>query len=378
MINLIKDTILYVLNTLVHNAVPLGFGIIIASVLKVYIDPVKFRTILTKRKKTSIVGSVAFGAFTPLCACGTMAVTVSMLTTVLPWGPIMAFITSSPLMSPDLFVMLSGIISLKFAIVLTSSSIVIGISAGYISSYLEKHTSFFENQIRFANKEVATAVSVTNTNVECCSSNKNTILKKMFNIKAYKIIKLKKSCCEAGEKSNNLTNTCSSSTMKANGFSEACCTQNGKIKEENKFASKYKIRQLLDVVINLGLKQVLVYFSLFAAIGYFINRFVPTSVIISLFGSKNMFSVPLAALIGIPLYVSDAGSIPLIKTLMTSGASGGAVLAFMITGPGTSVGAIAGSLTIMKKKAVLFYVGVLLVSAIFLGYLYNFLLLMGL
>lgn len=345
MINLIKDTILYVLNTLWHDAVPLAFGIIIACVINVYVDPRKFRAFLTKRKKVSILGSVAFGAFTPFCACGTMAIIISMLTTVLPWGPIMAFITSSPLMSPDLFVMLSGIISVKFAVSLTISSLLIGIFAGYISYYLEKHTSFFDNQIRFNKKEI---VSKAATDSSCCSSGKSD--KKLVKYKLSKPAVLTKSCCAKNYSSVNT----------------------------NSFIKKHKFDQLLNVFINIGLKQVLLYFSAFAAVGYLINRFVPASIIMSLFGSNNMFSVPLAALIGVPLYVSDAGCIPLIKTLMSSGASGGAVLAFMITGPGTSIGAITGSLTIMKKKAVLFYVSVLLISAIFLGYLYNLLLFLGL
>lgn len=303
-----------------------------------------------------------------------MAIIVSMLTTVLPWGPIMAFIISSPLMSPDLFVMLSGIISVKFAIALTISSVFIGISAGYLSYYLEKHTSFFDNQIRFTNKEMA-GEAINNSS--CCSSKKTVIPKKLISYKFSKPIKLKKSCCSVTVGNNILADTCCPSTLKITHSNEICCTQNDS-KGPNNFIKKYKLKQLLNVFINLGIKQVLLYFSAFAAVGYFINRFVPASVIMSLFGSKNMFSVPLAALIGVPLYVSDAGSIPLIKTLMSSGTSGGAVLAFMITGPGTSVGAIVGSFTIMKRKAVLFYVSVLLISAILLGYLYNFLLFMGL
>lgn len=55
MLNLIKETILYVLDTLVHDAVPLAFGIIVASILNVYIDPEKFRALLMKRKKVSIL-----------------------------------------------------------------------------------------------------------------------------------------------------------------------------------------------------------------------------------------------------------------------------------------------------------------------------------
>ncbi len=74
MINLIKDTILYVLNTLVSDAVPLIFGVIVACIINVYIDPEKFKTLLMKKKKVSILSSVAFGTFTPLCSCGTMAI----------------------------------------------------------------------------------------------------------------------------------------------------------------------------------------------------------------------------------------------------------------------------------------------------------------
>lgn len=350
MFNLIKDTAFYVLHTLLHDSVPLAFGIIVACVLNVYVDPEKFKALLMKRKKASILGSVAFGAFTPLCSCGTMAVIVSMLTTILPWGPIMAFITSSPLMSPDLFVMLSGIISVKFAVALTASSIIIGIAAGNISYYLEKNTSFFDDQVRFSNNEAA-----------ICSCSKQT--KKITRTKILKPVNLKSSCC-----SQNATKEY---------LNETCCSKSDN-KNSSKFIKKYKLDKLLSVFFNLGVKKILVYFSVFAAIGYLINKFVPTSIIVSLFGAKNIFSVPLAALIGVPLYVSDASAIPLIKTLMNAGGGGGAVLAFMITGPGTSIGAITGSLTIMKKKAVFFYVSILLISAILLGYLYNFLIFIGL
>lgn len=359
MFNLFKDIIFYVLNTLVHDSVPLAFGIIVATILNVYVEPEKFKAILLKRKKVSILGSVAFGAFTPLCSCGTMAVIISMLTTVLPWGPIMAFITSSPLMSPDMFIMLSGIISVKFAIALTLCSVIIGITAGYISHYLEKNTKFFDDQVRFSKSQIS---QENNNDLACCISSESKIASK------FKISKpIKNSCC-----SENIT-----AKVK---ISKKCCEDSNtmNIKEEDSFIKKYKLNKLLSVLINLGLKQILLYFSAFAAIGYLINRFVPSSLIMSLFGTNNIFSVPLAALIGIPLYVSDASTIPLIKTLMDAGGSGGAVLAFMITGPGTSVGAIVGSLTIMKKKAVLLYVSILFISAIVLGYLYNFLLLSGL
>lgn len=99
----------------------------------------------------------------------------------------------------------------------------------------------------------------------------------------------------------------------------------------------------------------------------------PSFILTALFNAKNIFAVPLAAIIGLPLYVNGASSIPLIKALMEGGASGGAMLAFMITGPGTSAGVIAGIGTIMKKRAIILYIAFLLAGAILLGYLYDIL-----
>jgi len=54
-----------VFNTLTHNAPYLVLGIVLAAVLKVYVDPAKMREWLMAKSRVSIPGSVAFGAFTP-------------------------------------------------------------------------------------------------------------------------------------------------------------------------------------------------------------------------------------------------------------------------------------------------------------------------
>ena len=100
----LKDTVLYVLETLAHNFPALILGVLVAAALQVYLDPEKMKNWLMRRSAVSVPAAVAFGALTPFCACGTMAVVISMLATALPWGPVMAFLTSSPLMSPDGFV----------------------------------------------------------------------------------------------------------------------------------------------------------------------------------------------------------------------------------------------------------------------------------
>lgn len=141
-----------VIQSLIHNWLPLGLAAITAALMKVYVDAEKLKQALLKKPKVSIIASVAFGAFTPLCACGTMAVIIGLLTTTLPWGPVMAFLTSSPLMSPDSFILLIGVISLKFAIALTIASIIIGLVSGYLTHVIETKTAFLKNQTRFSKK----------------------------------------------------------------------------------------------------------------------------------------------------------------------------------------------------------------------------------
>lgn len=352
MLNLLKETLAYVAATLVHNAPVLIFGILVAAVIKVYVDPEKLRQMLIRNAGVSIPATVAFGAFTPFCACGTMAVIVSMLTTALPWGPIMAFLTSSPLMSPDEFILYSGIVSFKFAVVLTVASIVTGIGSGYITHLIEKHTHFLDGQARFTQEPAKSSCCSTAAKAApACGCSETAIT----------------SCgCDAAKASPS---DCGCSPSEA----ASCC----EAAEAQSFADKYRLKELFEVFYEVGIKQVLVFFAVFAAIGFMINKYVPAEIIMKYLGSGNIFAVPMLALIGLPLYVNGSSSIPVINALMAGGASSGALLAFMITGPGTSAGVLAGIATIMKKKAIALYGVFLLVFAIVLGYLYDFLLLLG-
>jgi len=129
--------------------------------------------------------------------------------------------------------------------------------------------------------------------------------------------------------------------------------------------------QMISEVIDLGVKRILPYFVLFALIGFVVNKAVPAQVIIGLFSGENWYSVPLAAAIGLPLYVTGASTVPLLQVLVNAGASHGSVLAFLITGPATSAGVIAGIATIMKRRAILLYTSMILIGAVVSGYVYD-------
>ncbi len=328
---LFSKTIMAVIQSLSHNWIPLSLAILTAAILKAHVDTERLQETLHRRTKISILASVILGAFTPFCACGTMAVIIGMLTTALPWGPVMAFLTSSPLMSPDGFIMIAGIISFKFAVALTLASIVIGLGSGYLTHLIEMKTDFLKKQTRFSNEK--------GIQIASCGGCRGD----------YPL--------EFG----------------------GCCTRASNKEEDKKkaislfanFWQRIKWREILQSIINLGLKQILPNFALFVAIGFLVNYFVPTSIIMRLFNAKNIFAVPLAALIGLPLYVTTESSIPLTNSLMAGGASGGAMLGFIITGSATSAWVIAGISTFMKKKVIGLYILHILLGGIICGYLFD-------
>ncbi|MDQ2086763.1 permease [Herbivorax sp. ANBcel31] len=298
MLEFIIETITYVIKTISNNFLVLLIGILIASTISVHLNAEKIRNYLLKRSKVSVPGAVAFGAFTPFCACGTMAVIVSLLAATIPWGATMAFLTASPIMSPDLFIMMSGVVSLNFAVALAISAVTIGALSGYLSQIIEKNTNYLNNQIRYKKNTVKKGCGCSEKNVKEKTNNK----------------------CNSKEQKNTQT-TCGCSDENLKKSSDSCCDSKRSNEKSKEFWQKLKIREVLKTVINLGIKRVLFFFSIFAAISYIINSFVPQEIIFNLFNSSNLFAVPIASIIGMPLYVSGSSSLPLINSLMESGAS---------------------------------------------------------
>jgi uncharacterized membrane protein YraQ (UPF0718 family) len=118
-------------------------------------------------------------------------------------------------------------------------------------------------------------------------------------------------------------------------------------------------------------KRLLVMFLGFAFVGYFLNGLIPASWVTTLFGGGHVYNVPLAATLGLPFYINSEASLPLISALLEAGMSPGAALAFLISGAGTSIGAITGALTIARWRVVGLVIAVLWVGAILSGFAFN-------
>jgi uncharacterized membrane protein YraQ (UPF0718 family) len=135
---------------------------------------------------------------------------------------------------------------------------------------------------------------------------------------------------------------------------------------------KYKIRHAFSKAF-ISFKGVLPYLLIGVSIGAFIYGYVPEDIVIKVAGQKNPFAIPFAALIGIPLYIRAETAIPVATALIHKGMSTGAAMALIIGGAGMAIPEMSMLAAIFKKRLVGAVVGVVFLTAVVGGYIFNIL-----
>jgi len=107
------------------------------------------------------------------------------------------------------------------------------------------------------------------------------------------------------------------------------------------------------------------------AVGSAVHGYVPENFMASFMGKSAWWSVPLAVLIGVPLYSNAAGIIPIIQSLLEKGASLGTALAFMMSVIGLSLPETIILKKVLKLPLILIFVGIVAVGIMIVGFLFN-------
>jgi uncharacterized protein len=122
------------------------------------------------------------------------------------------------------------------------------------------------------------------------------------------------------------------------------------------------------------LKKVWIYVFVAIGIGGFIHGYVPEDFLVKYAGPQNPFGVPIAVALGVPLYSNAAGVIPIVYALMEKGMSMGTVLAFMMAVTALSLPEMIILRKVLKVKLLAVFVGIMTVTIIGVGYLFNLIL----
>jgi uncharacterized membrane protein YraQ (UPF0718 family) len=119
------------------------------------------------------------------------------------------------------------------------------------------------------------------------------------------------------------------------------------------------------------LKKIWPYVVIGVGIGAFIHGYVPTDFLARYAGKDNPFAVPVAVLLGVPLYSNAAGVIPIVHALMEKGMAIGTVLAFMMAVTALSFPEAIILKNVLKNRLLAVFFGTVAVAIVIVGYLFN-------
>lgn len=118
-------------------------------------------------------------------------------------------------------------------------------------------------------------------------------------------------------------------------------------------------------------KKVLPYLIGGIALGSIIYGFMPTELVAKFANEENPFAIPVAAIIGIPLYIRAEAVIPLSAALAAKGMGLGAVMALIIGSAGASLTEVILLKSIFHNKMIIAFLTVILSMAMGAGFLYS-------
>jgi uncharacterized protein len=270
-----------------------------------------------------------------------------------------AFMVASPLTSPEGLFYSAGLFGWLFAIAFFVASIILGLVGGGIAAFAESR-GWLRGQARLGTQSAPATLPISNPKpapVTMAFAQPQALYQGQGQLAAAQSLPLPIPVVSAPACS------CSANTNDEN------------IRDEAPASAKKTLThaQIAREFFDTTWKLFTLFFG-FTFLGYFINGLIPNEWIQALFGSGNIYSVPLAATLGLPFYINSEVSMPLILGLIDSGMSQGAALAFLITGAGTSLGALAGALTIARWRVVGIVIATLWIGAIVLGFGYDIML----
>ena len=141
--------------------------------------------------------------------------------------------------------------------------------------------------------------------------------------------------------------------------------------EQQKLSFSERLSAGTDSVSDI-VGRVWLYVIIGIAVGAGIHGYVPEGFFSSIMGGSEWWSVPLAVVLGVPMYSNAAGIFPVAQVLLEKGAALGTTLAFMMSVIGLSLPEAIILRKVLKMRLIVIFIGTLAVGIIAVGFLFNF------
>lgn len=301
------------------------------------------RRAFAKREALSVLLATAVGAFSPFCSCTVIPVIAGLLVSGVPLAPVMSFWIASPTMDPEIFTLSVGILGWPLALSRLGASLALSLGAGYLTMALCRMGFFRQILPDEETDHPKKTAPCRAAPADAPSARVNLTL-------------LPVACC-----SGNETVTCAPLP-----FIPPPVWLDSAVASFRRIDWMVFARRMGEQSWRLG-RWLLVAFLLEALI----TMYVPQESIAAFLGKESRLAVPLAALIGVPLYLGNLSALPIVKGLLIQGMQPGAAIAFLIAGPVTTIPAMTAVWSIVRKPVFVLYIAISLFGSMMLGGIVN-------
>lgn len=289
-------------------------SIVLVGIIKGYKLDLRIRDSVRRAGLLGIVVAVAVGMVSPLCACGILPIVISLALLQTPLATLLALLATSPVMGPDALLLTYRGLGAEWALLKFAGAAVMGLSVGLGTQMLVSRGILGGNLVRMrpAFRDDGSAAS------------------------AY----------------------------------EVACANDIRIKTMTVTPRQSRLRFIFDRTLDAGL-FVGKFLLLAIVLEALLVTFVPVSWVMMLVGQKSLFSLLMAALVGLPLPANQIPMIPILAGLLERGIDSGAALTLLMAGPVTSLPAIIALLGIFRRRVVCSFLLLSLATAVTLGGIYQ-------
>ncbi|MFP6729424.1 MAG: permease [Alphaproteobacteria bacterium] len=301
------DSLVFTLDSLVFIAPFLLASVLVAASVKATGLDRQIAVIFSGRQAPVIFVAALFGALSPFCSCGVVPIIAALLASGVPLAPVMAFWIASPLMDPEMFVLMAPVMGLEFTLAKTLSAFSIGLVAGFATHALTARGAFADPLKAFDGGCGG-----------CAGPSLEDDTKLVWRF------------WHEGERRALFA---------------------GEARTTGWFLFKW-------LTLAFLLESLMV-------------AYVPAEAIASSLGGDSLWAIPLAVIVGVPAYLNGYAAIPTVSALVDMGMAPGAGLAFMVAGGVTSIPAAMAVFALVRRPVFMWYLALGLTGSLAVGLTYQ-------
>ncbi|MGF1611943.1 MAG: permease [Kiloniellales bacterium] len=289
------------------------------------------------REGVMILSAAALGAITPICGLGVLPVIASLLAAGTPLAPIMAFWLASPITDPAMLAITAGTLGPAFAVAKTLAAFAIGVISGFATQALLARGAF---PAPLRSHRLPKGLYPEQSAGDCPRP--------------------------ASARGQPPTGTVPSAAYSA---CDSACAGPDSLDWR---IWRAPARRLLFLAEARGAILVMLkWLSLAFALESLLRASLPPEIIADHVGVGSDWAIPLAVLIGTPLYVDGYAALPLVRGLIELGMAPGAAMAFLVAGGITSLYASVAVLALVRLPLFLWYLVLAIAGSALSGYAFQ-------